>query len=228
MIVPMTPEKLMSVLFLHWQSTFQPFSVDKLAVNKYFNVLIAAYSSQNRYYHTLKHIFHVISTIDILQVYAQDLASVKLAGWFHDVIYNTHSQDNEERSADYATTILAKLAIPTHTINIVHQLILNTKYHQGEDLNSQVLLDADLAILAAEPIEYQEYSQAIRQEYAWVSELEYITGRKQVLERFLQRERIYFTPLMFDNCEQSARDNLQTEINYLLNENNRILQHPNQ
>ncbi|BAZ86821.1 hypothetical protein NIES806_30370 [Dolichospermum compactum NIES-806] len=44
-------------------------------------------------------------------------------------------------------------------------------------------------------MEYQAYSQAIRQEYAWVSELEYIIGRKQVLERFWQREKIYFTPL---------------------------------
>jgi predicted metal-dependent HD superfamily phosphohydrolase len=215
MIVPMTPEKLMYVLFLHWQSTFQPFSVNKVVANKDFNNLIAAYSSPNRYYHTLKHIFHVISTIDILQAYTQDLASVKLAGWFHDVIYNTHSQDNEERSADYAVEILENLAIPTNNINTVYQLILNTKYHQGNDVNSQVLLDADLAILAVKPSEYQKYSQAIRQEYAWVSELKYITGRKQVLERFLQRERIYFTPLMFDNAEQSARDNLQTEITYL-------------
>jgi predicted metal-dependent HD superfamily phosphohydrolase len=52
-------------------------------------------------------------------------------------------------------------------------------------------------------------------------------GRKQVLERFLQREKIYFTPLMFDNAEQYARNNLATEITYLLNESNRILQHPN-
>ncbi|MFM7406271.1 MAG: hypothetical protein ACKO3K_06315 [Cuspidothrix sp.] len=213
----MTPEQLMYALFLHWQGTFRPSTTDKVLLKQIFNDLIAAYSSPNRYYHTLKHIFHVISTIDILQVYAPDLEAVKLAAWFHDVIYDTHSQDNEELSAEYASQILGKLALPTTEINTVHQLILNTKYHQGEDLNSQVLLDADLAILSAKSREYQEYSQAIRQEYAWVSDLEYIQGRKQVLERFLQRERIYFTPLMFDNNEKSARDNLQTEINCLIN-----------
>jgi len=208
----MNTKKLISALFLHWQSTFYLFNIDKVAANRAFTDLVAAYSSPNRYYHNLKHIYHVISTIDILQVYTQDLAAVKLAAWFHDVIYNTQSQDSEEKSADYAAKILENLAIPDNNINIVHQLILNTKYHQGNDLNSHVLLDADLAILAAKPIEYQEYSQAIRQEYAWVSELEYITGRRQVLERFLQRERIYFTPLMFDSAEQSARDNLEREI----------------
>ncbi len=203
---------MISALFFHWQSTFHPFAIDKVAANKAFTDLVAAYSSPNRYYHNLKHIYHVISTIDTLQVYTQDLAAVKLAAWFHDVIYNTQSQDNEEKSADYAAKILENLAIPANNINTVHQLILNTKHHQGNDLNSQVLLDADLAILAAKPIEYQEYSQAIRKEYAWVSESEYITGRRQVLERFLQRERIYFTPLMFDSAEQSARYNLEREI----------------
>ncbi|MTJ48542.1 hypothetical protein [Dolichospermum sp. UHCC 0259] len=223
----MNPQNLLDVLFFHWQNTFQLFSVDKRLVNKAFTNLVAAYSSPNRYYHTLKHIYQIINTIDTLQVYTQDLPSVKLAAWFHDIVYDTHVQDNEEKSADYAVEILKNLAIPTNNINTVHQLILNTKYHQDDDVNSQVLLDADLAILAANPMEYQAYSQAIRQEYAWVSELEYIAGRKQVLERFLQREKIYFTPLMFNSAEQYARNNLATEITYLLNENNRILQHPN-
>jgi predicted metal-dependent HD superfamily phosphohydrolase len=224
----MTSGKLMDFLFVNWQNTLQPFSGDEIAVNKVFTNLVTAYSSPNRYYHTLKHIYHLLHTIDILQVYTQDLAAVKLAAWFHDLVYDTHAQDNEEKSAEYAVKILENLAIPTNKINTVYWLILNTKYHQGDDLNSQVLLDADLAILAAKPVEYQEYSQAIRQEYAWVSELEYISGRRQVLARFLQRERIYFTPLMFDIAEQSARCNLETEINDLINQNNRILKQSNQ
>jgi predicted metal-dependent HD superfamily phosphohydrolase len=218
MILPITQEKLMYFLFLHWQLTLKPFSVETIAAKEAFTNLVTAYSRPNRHYHTLKHIYQVVNTIDTLQVYTEDLASVKLAAWFHDIVYNTQSQDNEERSAEYAAKILENLAIPTHNIDTVHQLILNTKYHQGDDLNSQVLLDADLAILAANPVEYQEYSQAIRQEYAWVTELEYIKGRKKVLEGFLQRERIYFTPLMFESGEQSARNNLQREIIYLLNQ----------
>jgi predicted metal-dependent HD superfamily phosphohydrolase len=216
----MTQEKLVSALFISWQNTLETFNVDKIAANQVFTKLVTAYSRHNRHYHTLKHIYQVIKTIDSLQIYAQDLPSVKLAAWFHDVIYNTQKQDNEQRSAEYATKILGNLEIPINHINTVHQLILNTKHHQSDNLNSQVLLDADLAILAANPVEYQEYSQAIRQEYSWVSELEYIKGRKQVLERFLKRERIYFTPLMFETGEQSARYNLETEIIYLLTKDN--------
>ena len=75
-----------------------------------------------------------------------------------------------------------------------------------------VLLDADLAILGAAASEYKAYSRAIRQEYSWVPDREYRWGRKQVLDRFLQRNRIYYTSELFLALEERARDNLQGEI----------------
>ncbi|MEJ1936450.1 hypothetical protein WDZ92_40175 [Nostoc sp. NIES-2111] len=150
-----------------------------------------------------------------LQAYTQDLSLVEIAAWFHDVIYDSQAQDNEEKSANYASDLLNNLDIPNSCITTVQRLILNTKHHQADDFDSQVLLDADLAILAAEAVDYQEYANAIRQEYAWVSDDEYIKGRTKVLEKFLQRQRIYFTPLMYDKSEQLARANLQMEINIL-------------
>lgn len=206
-------------LFNRWQNTIQSFGVDQLAAKQAFTVIVEAYSSCDRHYHTLKHIHHVLNTIDTLQAYAKNLAAVQLAAWFHDVVYDTQAKDNEERSADYACHLLSSLGIFHSDITKISSLIINTKYHQAaaDDHDSQILLDADLAILAADPIQYQEYAQAIRTEYAWVSETEYIAGRRQVLERFLQRQRIYFTPLMFDVAEQFARSNLQAEIQILLN-----------
>ncbi len=204
-------------LFGYWQQTLQNLRVDRVASEQSFTDLVKAYSTSDRHYHTLKHINHVLRTIDTLQAYAQDLPAVQLAAWLHDVIYNTQAQDNEQRSADYAGELLSNLSIPTKTIATVTRLILNTKNHQAatDDYDSQVLLDADLAILATNPEEYQEYAHAIRQEYAWLSECEYITGRQQVLAHFLRQQRIYHTPLMFEIAEQSARSNLQTEIQTL-------------
>ncbi|MFS0515651.1 hypothetical protein ACEYW6_13180 [Nostoc sp. UIC 10607] len=214
----MPTENLTHILFSNWQHTLQPFGVDQIAADKAFNPLVAAYSTPNRYYHTLKHIDHVLSTIQILQGYTNNLAAVQLAAWFHDVVYNTEAQDNEERSADYALELLSNLGIPESTIATVTRLILNTKDHQAavDDCDSQVLLDADLAILATNQVQYGEYTHAIRQEYSWVSEAAYITGRQQVLERFLKRSRIYFTPLMLEFAEPSARGNIQGEIHSLL------------
>ncbi|MEH1844641.1 MAG: hypothetical protein V7L25_06440 [Nostoc sp.] len=210
-------ENFMDILFYNWQHTLQPFGVDQVAAEKAFNRLVAAYSTPGRYYHTLKHIDHVLGTIEILQGYTNNLAAVQLAAWFHDVVYDTQAQDNEQKSADYAFELLSNLGIPESTITTVTRLILNTKDHQAamDDYDSQVLLDADLAILATNLVQYPEYAHAIRQEYGWVAEAEYITGRRQVLEQFLQRSRIYFTPLMSEFAERSARGNIQEEIQSL-------------
>lgn len=200
-----------------WQNTLKNFNVDKATANKFLNDLVVAYSHSERYYHNLTHIHHVLNTIDTLQDYTQDLSSVKLAGWLHDIVYDPKSSNNEENSAEYAGNLLRKLMISDNIITTVQELILTTKNHQANDENSQVLLDADLAILALNPVIYQEYSQAIRKEYSWVSEAEYIQGRIKVLKSFCQRERIYYTPLMLEIGEKSARYNLQQEIEFLEN-----------
>ncbi|MBD2456415.1 hypothetical protein H6G80_20345 [Nostoc sp. FACHB-87] len=201
-------------LFHHWQHTLQFFGIDQDKIATTFTQLVDAYHTPGRYYHTLQHIDDVLHNIQALQAYAQHLPVVQLATWFHDVVYNSQAPDNEAKSAEYAGQVLTYLAIPQNQITTVQRLILNTKHHKAanDDIDSQILLDADLAILAAGSVDYQKYADAIRQEYAWVTESEYIQGRKQVLEKFLQRQRIYFTPLMFEVAEASARANLQAEI----------------
>lgn len=213
----MFTENLTRILFSNWQRTLRPFGVDEVGADKVFSHLVAAYSQSDRYYHTLKHIHHVLGTIEILHGYTNNLTAVLLAGWFHDVVYDTKAQDNEEKSADSALELLSYLGISESIITTVTRLILNTKNHQAaaDDCDSQVLLDADLAILATNSANYPEYSDAIRQEYAWVPEAEYIAARRQFLQGFLQRPHIYFTPLMLEFAESSARNNIKTEIHYL-------------
>jgi predicted metal-dependent HD superfamily phosphohydrolase len=82
-------------LFGYWQQTLQNFRVERVASEQAFTDLVTAYSTSDRHYHTIKHIAHVLSTIDTLQAYTQDLAAVQLAAWFHDVIYHPQAQDNE-------------------------------------------------------------------------------------------------------------------------------------
>ncbi|MBK1987139.1 hypothetical protein A0J48_006235 [Sphaerospermopsis aphanizomenoides BCCUSP55] len=216
----MSKENLIDSLFFRWQQTVQAFGVDRITAKPAFDDLVLAYSSCDRYYHTLQHIYSVLNTIDILKIYLQDLPSVQLAAWFHDVVHNTQAQDNEEKSAEYAAEMLPKLAIPANQMTKVKNLILCTKKHQADNIDGQVLLDADLAILGAAPIDYQVYAKAIRQEYAWVEESEYITGRRKVLEQFLQRQSIYSTPLMLESFEELARLNLQAELKTLFSSAN--------
>ena len=76
-------------------------------------------------------------------------------------------------------------------------------------------MDADLAIIGADPARYQAYQHAIRREYSWVADTVYQAGRIQVLESFLDRDRLYYTDLLFDELESIALYNIQQEITFL-------------
>ncbi|WP_315791032.1 hypothetical protein [Fischerella sp. JS2] len=201
-------------LFTKWWQLLQSFQVEQTVAEEAFSQLVAAYSAPGRYYHTLEHIYYVLSTIETLQNQVQDLPPVQLAVWFHDVVYNTLTQDNEQQSASYALEVLGSLQIPHSIIARVISLILNTKHDQAEpdDFDAQVFLDADLEILGSNPQRYHQYALLIRQEYLWMPDVEYLAGRKQVLRQFLHRDRIYLTDLMFNKFESSARQNLRAEI----------------
>lgn len=176
--------------------------------------LIDAYNSPGRVYHTLEHIQAVLAWIETLRNHAVDLPALQLAAWFHDCIYDPRATDNEEQSVSYAQSILSRCALPTPTIDAVSQLILCTKTHTTA-INlpdCHILLDADLAILGTSAQDYDTYAQAIRQEYRWLSDAIYKTGRIQVLQTFLQRTRIYGTELMHATLEKSARENIRREL----------------
>jgi predicted metal-dependent HD superfamily phosphohydrolase len=72
-----------------------------------------------------------------------------------------------------------------------------------------VLIDADLAILGASELVYRTYAEQIRQEYAWVPEPDYRMGRRQVLERFLARPKVFH---FLAHLEEAARRNIAAEI----------------
>ena len=76
----------------------------------------------------------------------------------------------------------------------------------------QVLVDADLAIPGASESAYRAYAEKIRQEYAWVSEPDYRMGRRQLLERFLAKPKIFH---LLSQVEESARRNIADEITRL-------------
>jgi predicted metal-dependent HD superfamily phosphohydrolase len=198
-----------------WQAVVQPFAAPADRVESAFGMITANYARPERFYHNLDHIEAVLTTIEQLRDLAPDLAAVRLAGWLHDVVYDSRAQDNEERSAAFAETLLPGLAVPDAVTAAVRRLILCTKTHQVEGPDSAVLLDADLAILGAPEAEYATYATAIRREYAWVPEERFRVGRLQVLECFLRRERIYLTEPMHQGREAPARRNLRREIDSL-------------
>ena len=77
--------------------------------------------------------------------------------------------------------------------------------------DTAVLVDADLAILGADPAGYSTYVTGVRL-YRHVSDEEWRSGRAAVLEAFLERPTIYSTPTGRDRWETRARANLAAEL----------------
>lgn len=200
-----------------FHSLLAPFGVNPVISQQIFTDIAKAYSSAERHYHNLTHILQVLQIIDEMRLQAENPTALEFAAWFHDIIYDPKAKNNEEKSAEYATNILKFIKIPSSTIDKVAQIILATKNHQAadNDIDINIFLDADLSILGVSSSNYHVYSQAIKKEYSWLSESDYILGRIQVLQKFLQRERIYFTAQIFEVREMKARQNIQAEIESL-------------
>ena len=170
------------------------------------------YAEPHRAYHTLDHIEQVLSTVAHLGV---SEPAVVLAAILHDVVYDPRRADNEEESARYAERVLARL---DHGIVVrTASLIRMTASHEVLDADSgaEALLDADLAILGGQPDAYERYARAIRIEYGHVSDEAYRAGRRDVLERFLARPRIFRTKELHRRLDAAARTNLLSELGAL-------------
>ena len=181
-------------------------------VNGVFEKMHSAYAADSRHYQNAMHIEDCLCKLDRFQAYAANPALIALALFYHDIVYDSRRADNEERSAVWAQEDLSAAALDTAAIQNIHDMIRATQTHQGADADTQLLLDIDLSILGAEAEAFAAYDQAIQAEYAWVNAADYAAGRKKVLAHFLQRERIYLTPVIAAAYEQQARHNLSQAL----------------
>jgi predicted metal-dependent HD superfamily phosphohydrolase len=210
-------EDFLARLRTAWDDVLRPFDAPLTPRATTFSGLAARYSEPGRHYHNLVHIGEMLGIVEELAGRAPEGTAVRLAVWFHDAVYDSRAKDNEERSAELATSTLLVLGAPATTTATVARLILLTKTHHAnaDDRDGLILLDADLAILGAEAPRYDEYAAAIRREYAWVADEAYRTGRRGVLGTFLKRPRIYFTDTLFGQREERARKNIGNEMDRL-------------
>jgi predicted metal-dependent HD superfamily phosphohydrolase len=214
----------MSVAYLEksWFDLLQGLSVSNYAGahkvgNEIFTDLIHYYSNPARYYHNLEHLAEILSLLPQVKDITKNIQVLQLSTWFHDCIYDPQAKDNEKLSAIYAQEALKKLKINSAIIYLVTEIIRSTQNHQPRlnSIDNLIFLDLDLAILGTTPKQYLAYAQAIRKEYQYLDDSSYHQGRSQVLTKFLNRTRIYYTDYFYYRLEATARHNIQTEINQL-------------
>lgn len=197
---------------------------------KVFETVYHMYTEPHRHYHDISHIKNCLMVMEPFRyelnrnVYC-GAAVVESAIWFHDIIYNTQSNTNEEDSARLARYLMFEVGIRGTDVDTliraqVVRMILLTK-HLGASSETpltweeELFLDIDLSILGASPHAFQKYDEDIQKEYSWVPADVYCQKRAEVLQNFLNREHIYLNPAMRDSYEHQARVNLENAIKNL-------------
>ncbi len=182
----------------------------------WFDTVVARHSAPERHYHGVRHVRwvvrHVLELADRLSI--GDLGAVVAAAFFHDVVYEPIARDNEMASARLATVALTEIGWEPERTRRVADMIVATIDHDVEsaDLDTQLLLAADLGVLAAEPVRYLDYVRTVRREYAHVSDAAWRSGRAEVLRRLVGRRHIFAPAMHLADWEHRARANIAAEL----------------
>ncbi len=182
--------------------------------------LVARHRERHRRYHGVAHLVSVLR--DALELagdeHPDDTGAVIAAAFYHDAIYEPTAPANERASARLATRDLTALHWAGARVARVAAMIEATGTYLDDaapdslDVDTAVLLDADLAILAAEPAAYEQYVQAVRAEYRHLDDDEWRAGRTRVVQTLAGRAPLYRTGSAQRRWEHHARANLAAEL----------------
>ena len=133
------------------------------------------YNESGRYYHNARHINEGLLELDAVRHLLKEKSEAEIAWYFHDSDYDARAKDNEEKSAERFSNIVARSGISRLRISKVRRLILATKHlaiPSGGD--AQIIVDVDLSILGKPEKVFDEYERNISEEYSWVEEETFI------------------------------------------------------
>ena len=207
-----------------WTEVCRKCKVDDHVTRKWWKVIRDSYSEPQRFYHTLRHIGHMVWLIKhepVISANIQSFTHVAVTVFFHDIVYDPKSKDNEDKSSELFLSFYTEAACQSIDGLLVHEYIMATKTHFTDEhshasnnwgsTDMHTVLDLDMAILSVEQSKYNDYADKIRHEYCHHAEDVYCKRRIHVLEQFLTH-RIYCCESVHKAWEESARQNILAEI----------------
>lgn len=218
----------MSKAKTYWFALMQELGVPTASSRAAWRNIEAAYREPHRRYHVLKHLGQFLDHLKRFSEGSKAPVALRLAVFFHDIVYDSRAKDNEERSAQLAEAFLKEHGLD-HLSYAVGTLIRATASHLAASqlkLDESKLtraelwlfLDCDLLILAAKPRAYSTYVVAVAYEYSHLPPHVFAKGRADFLAAFLKHEKIFHTEAVAALCEAQARRNLGSELKSLRNQ----------
>lgn len=208
----------------HFLHTLRALSAKMYHAPALHAALVKAWEEPHRVFHTKEHLrdclFHLEQERWGGLIEGVNRARLALALWFHDAVYDVRAADNEEKSAAWATQSLALLDVSSDNIDIVRHLILSTKpsYARTDSSLEDWMHDIDLHIFGVHVPKFAQFTQDIRQEFAWVDDLNYRRGHDLVMRRLITNPHgIYRTEAGRLDYEETARTNIELQLQGLSN-----------
>ncbi|PPQ80326.1 hypothetical protein CVT25_003610 [Psilocybe cyanescens] len=198
-------------------------------VEEWANKFIERYTEPQRHYHNLTHIYSMLECLDANRTLVKNLSALTLAILFHDWVYDPKAKDNEKESIkcfqQFAHEIELSDSLSSRVADYIERTITHTMPTPEDsmvDTDLKLFLDFDLEVLSRDDEQYAQYSKQIQAEYTHMEPNDYYAGRAQILRRFLDRDRIYFSELFYRGWEQKARANIKQEIDALEGKNHTL------
>lgn len=183
--------------------------------NRVFDGLSGLYSQAGRHYHTPEHIDHCLRQFDLAAGLMDDPDAVEMALWFHDAIYDAAARDNERRSAQLFVDLMGG-AVAKPFERRVWDLIMVTKHPSSPRTSDEAfMVDIDLSSFGLPWRAFARDSQAVRQEFAHLSEKTFAAKQRSFLEALLNRKHFCFTEFFRQRHEASARRNISRYLTNL-------------
>ncbi len=181
--------------------------------NQIADLLVCRYTEPSRHYHDVR---HVVSMLDQAAEQERRFAypdAVRLAVFFHDLIYEPAKNDNESRSAEDLRETLSETDVPGAIIEKAVVMILATNGHRPtSDSDANLFLDIDMSVLAAPWPDYVRYAEGVMREYTPVyGEAAYRKGRVDLFIRPTLSRGVVFLTDAYTPKTDAALENLARE-----------------
>ena len=183
------------------------------------------YSEPHRHYHTLKHLTHCMRELNTHFHHVKGLPMIKMAFFFHDIVYDVTSKANEQDSADDFIAFADRIGLYDYDVRrTVYDLIMLTASHKlpgNASTLEKVMNDVDMSIFTSLGGEYVQYAQNIWREYQSVGREAYVKGRSDFLRSVNPYDMFYTAH--YRAAIPNAHLNIESELALLQDESAVIL-----
>ena len=183
--------------------------------------LISRWNAKGRILHNTRHLIKTLARIDEIASTAHDPDVLRVALWYQGAVLNrsfdvfqrgTNSDEQEFSALYHARSRMEALGLSEDVISRIQELMMALFTHRADpsDMDAQVLIDADLGMLAASPQDFKRFRESLREECPDLCDMDYVRARRLAIKKILAREQIFHSPLALA-WEESARANLEAE-----------------